>query len=152
MSSARLRFSQPIDLRSHLLMNDKGCHSTTMADYDALPQTGQKAWLGRAAANAPPNDDKARTVQDATLDDLAQHLGMAKQEVRFMVMHEFEALPFSDCTLLAKGIDRKELGVGFEKQRDQIGSPEEIDDSQLRCPPRVSKLSIRGIRSQFWGF
>jgi hypothetical protein len=81
-------------LRSHFLRNDKGCHSTTMVDYYALPQTGQKAWPGRAAANELPHDDKARTVQVATLEDLA--------------------LLFSDCASIAEGIGRKELGGEFQ--------------------------------------
>lgn len=80
-----------------------------MVDQYALHQTGQKAWPGRAGANELPHDDKARTVQDATPEDFALHLGMTKQEVRFIpyvVMHECEALLFSDRASFAKGIGR----------------------------------------------
>lgn len=90
-------------------MKDKGCHSTTIVDYYALPQSGRQASPGRATANDLPHDDKARTVQDATPEDFALHLGMTKQEVRFIpyvVMHECEALLFSDRASFAKGIGR----------------------------------------------
>jgi len=141
------------DIARHL-MNDKGCYSTTMVDYYALPQTGQKAWPGRAAANEYAHDDKARTVQDATLEDLAQHLGLPKQEVRFIpyvVMHEFEALLFSDCTSFAEGIGRKELGAEFQKIRDQFATPEEINDSPQTAPSkRVEKL-VPGYQKPFLG-
>ena len=141
------------DIARHL-MSDKGCHSTTMVDYYALPQTGQKAWPGRAIANECAHDDKARTVQDATLEDLAQHLGVAKQELRFIpyvVMHEFEALLFSDCASFAEGIGRKELGGEFQKIRDQFATPEEINDSPQTAPSkRVEKL-VPGYQKPFLG-
>lgn len=125
-----------------------------MVEYYALPQTGQKAWTGRAAANALPHEDKARAVQDATLEDLAKYLGMAKHELRFVpyvVMHEFEALLFSDCASFAEGIGRKEMGDEFQKIRDLFATPEEINDSPQTAPSkRVEKL-VPGYQKPFLG-
>lgn len=141
------------DIARHL-MNDKGCHSTTMVDYYALPQNGQKAWPGRAIANELPHDGKAFAVQEATLEDLANHLGVAIQDMRFIpyvVMHEFEALLFSDCTSFANGIGRKELANEFQKIRDQFATPEEINDSPQTAPSkRVEKL-VPGYQKPFLG-
>ncbi len=141
------------DIARHL-MNDKGCHSTTMVDYYALPQNGQKAWPGRAVANELPHSDKAYAVQEATLKDLANHLGIAIQNMRFIpyvVMHEFEALLFSDCTSFANGIGRNELASEFQKIRDQFSTPEEINDSPQTAPSkRVEKL-VPGYQKPFLG-
>jgi hypothetical protein len=93
-------------------------------------------------------------VQDATLEDLAQYLGMAKQEIRvipYVVMHEFEALLFSDCASFAEGIGRKELGGEFQKIRDQFATPGEINDSAQTTPSkRVEKL-VPGYQKPFLG-
>src|SRR5882724_4110394 len=41
------------DIISHL-KEDRGCFATTMVDYYGLPQTGEKAWPGRAEAGMLP--------------------------------------------------------------------------------------------------
>ena len=154
MSSGKPQNTECIRSHSHILMNNTGCHSTTLVDYYALPQTGTKAWPGRAAANELHHDDKACTVQDTTLEVLARHLGMAKQELRFVpyvVMHEFEAMLFSDCTSFAEGTGRKDLGAEFQKIRDQFATPEQINDSPQTAPSkRVEKL-VPGYQKPFLG-
>jgi hypothetical protein len=57
------------------------------------------------------------------------------------MMHEFEAMLFSECTMFASGIGRSDLADGFQNIRDQFGSPEEINDSFHTAPSkRILKL------------
>jgi hypothetical protein len=59
----------------------------------------------------------------------------------FVVMHEFEALLFSDCEGFARGIARPELAASLQRERDQFADPEEIDDSPISAPSkRVARL------------
>lgn len=86
-------------------------------------------------------------MQDATQEDLALHLGIAREEVAFMpyvVMHEFEALLFSNCASFAEGIDRKELGSEFHKIRDQFATPEEINESPQTAPSKRVEKRVLG--------
>src|SRR3989338_6412644 len=49
------------DILRHL-KEDRHCIATTMVDYYALPQTGDRAWPGRAVAAAAQPADKASIV------------------------------------------------------------------------------------------
>ena len=59
------------DIIRHL-SQDAGCVATTMVDYYALPQSGEKAWPGRNHARSLPVADRGVHVQAALLDDLSQ--------------------------------------------------------------------------------
>jgi hypothetical protein len=141
------------DITRHLL-TDRGCYSTSMVDYYALPQHGQPAWPGRALANTLAHQHKACTVEEATLRDLAAHLNIAIHEVRFVpyvVMHEFEALLFSECKLFATGIGRSNLSEAFQKIRDQFSSPEEINDSPQTAPSKRIEKLVPGYQKPLLG-
>lgn len=141
------------DIARHLLA-DKGCYSTSMVDYYALPQHGQSAWPGRALANTLAHQQKASTVEEATLRDIALHLNLAMHEVRFVpyvVMHEFEALLFSECDLFAAGIGRDSLSVEFQKIRNQFTSPEEINDSPQTAPSKRIERLVPGYQKPLLG-
>ena len=57
------------------------------------------------------------------------------------MMHEFEAMLFSDCTLLAQGIGRPDLKPKFQAIIDAAGAPEAIDDAPESAPSkRIEKL------------
>src|SRR3990172_12931356 len=62
------------DILNHL-KEDTGCLATTMVDYYGLPQTGDRAWPGRAEAGELPFADKSPCVENALLADLAKDLG-----------------------------------------------------------------------------
>src|SRR5690349_7714942 len=57
------------DIVNHL-KEDSACTATTMVDYYALPQVGDGAWPGRAAASRLRTVEKGAHVQNALLDDL----------------------------------------------------------------------------------
>lgn len=141
------------DIRRHLLA-DAGSFSTTMVDYYALPATGPKAWPGRAIANGLPFIGKAQTVEDATAQDIATFLNIPQQSARFIpyvVMHEFEALLFSDCNAFAIGVGRIELAGAFQKIRNHFPSPEEINDSPQTAPSKRVEALLSGYQKPFLG-
>jgi hypothetical protein len=110
-----------------------------MVDYYALPQTGARAWPGRADAHALPFDKKAASVESAIHTDIVESMGSGFRPSRFIpfvMMHEFEGLLFSDCTLFAAGIARPDLAEKFQAIRDEFESPEEINDSPQTSPSK----------------
>ena len=132
------------DIINHL-REDRGSIATTMVDYYGLPQAGSKAWPGRARASGfSLSSKKAKIVEMALMEDVVQVMGPRFQQERFIpyvMMHEFEALLFSDCHGFGRGIGRPELVSKFQDIRDGFDHPEEIDDSPDTAPSkRVSKV------------
>ena len=127
------------DILRHLTQ-DADCIATTMIDYYALPQSGEKAWPGRARAKALPVPDRGTHVQTALLEDLSREADH-RRFVPFVVIHEFEGLLFSDCQLFAQSIGRRDVAVSFQVIRDEFDTPEHIDDAPETAPSkRVERL------------
>ncbi len=123
----------------HHLEEDTGCLSTTMVDFYALPQTGERAWPGRAQAAQLAFAGKATAVESALLADIGHELGNGVGWCRFMpyvMMHEFEGLLFSDAEKLGRGIGRTDLVPKFQAIRHQFATPEEINDSPQTAPSK----------------
>ncbi len=131
------------DILNHL-KEDAGRLVSTMVDYYGLPKSHPKAWPGRETADNVPFQEKANTVENALLTDICEQMGSAFNPNRFipyLMMHEFEALLFSDCEAFGRGIGRPDIAQEFQKIRDAFGSPEEIDDSPHTAPSkRVERL------------
>ncbi len=131
------------DILNHL-KEDLECRSTTMVDFYALPQTGDRAWPGRSEAAQLAFPEKAASVEHAILADICSEMGVGFKQNRFVpyvMMHEFEGLLFSDTTNLGVGIGRPDLSPNFQAIRDQFVTPEEINDSPLTAPAkRILKL------------
>lgn len=126
------------DILKHL-KQDRTCISTIMVDYYALPQSGDKAWPGRAQASSLPFPQKASTIEIALMQDIAQELGEGFHPIHFIpyiMMHEFEGLLFSDCTRFAEGIFQTQLAPAFQSIRDEFATPEEINDSPITAPSK----------------
>lgn len=128
----------------HHLREDMNSIDTTMVDYYGLPQRGANAWPGRADADNIPVPDRAKHVEKAIRNDLKQTLGdkfRANRFAPYVMMHEFEALLFSDCALFARGIDRPTLEPKFRSIVKSCGEPESIDDTPTGAPSkRIEKL------------
>ena len=125
------------DVLRHL-KQDRGSVATTMVDYYGLPGAGPGAWPGRGGV-APSGPGKAAAVESALARDVGRKMGSGFDRSRFIpyvVMHEFEALLFSDCGLFAAGIGRPDLAPHFQEIRDAFADPEEIDDSPRTAPSR----------------
>jgi len=134
------------------LTEDAGCFSTTMVDYYGLPHVGPGAWPGRLAAAALGFPGKAATVENALMDDIRKEPGdVADRFIPFVMMHEFEALLFSDCNSFGSGIGRPDLAPQFQAIRDQFGTPEEIDDSPVTAPSKRVQTLVPGYQKPHLG-
>ncbi len=126
------------DILRHL-KEDIECLSSTMMDFYALPQTGEKAWPRRAEAAQLAFPEKAISVERALLTDICNEMDNGFDQTRFIpyvMMYEFEGLLFSDTDKLGLGIGKPELSPKFQAIRDQFTTPEEINDSPLTAPSK----------------
>ena len=126
------------------LKEDRERIVSTMVDYYALPQEEEDAWPGRKHASALPRAKRADHIAAELMKDIAsamEHQFNPERFVPFVLMHEFEALLFSDCTKLSSAIEQPSLRKEFQKIRDSFDTPEEIDDSAETAPSkRILKL------------
>lgn len=120
------------------LRTDSNLFIATMVDYYGMPGDPNKprAWPGRNEATAVAYAGKASTVEAALSAEIQAELGDVRRFIPFVVMHEFEALLFSDCGRFATGIGREDLARRFQTIRDGFASPEEINDSPQTHPSR----------------
>lgn len=140
------------DIVNHL-NQDTGCIATTMVDYYGLPQVGDKAWPGRAAAGALPFAQRASRIEQDLLADIANEIGnfAAARFVPFVVMHEFEGLLFSDCGAFGRGIGREDLVGAFQQIRNDFSCPEEINDSPIMAPSKRVEALVSGYEKPLHG-
>jgi hypothetical protein len=137
------------------LKESAGRYVTTMVDYYGLPQTGNRAWPGRAAASTLPFAQKASSVENAMMKEIVAEMGgdsfYPNRFIPFVVMHEFEGLLFSDCAAFSSGIERPDLEDSLQAIRDNFNSPEEIDDSPINAPSKRVERLIPGYEKPFLG-
>ncbi len=141
------------DILNHL-KEDAKCLSTTMMDFYALPQTGDRAWPGRAEAAQLAFSEKAASVESALLEDICSEMGDGFEQSRFVpyvMMHEFEGLLFSDTTRFGQGIGRPDLSPQFQAIRDQFATPEEINDSPFTAPSKRIINLVPGYEKPLMG-
>ena len=127
------------------LKQDAGCMVSTMVDFYGLPRCGADAWPGRKAATIAKYFEKASTVEDALLADVCKHMGgsfNANRFIPYVMMHEYEAMLFSDCVGFSRGIGLPGLAMQFQAIRDAFGNPEEIDDSPQTAPSKRIKALV----------
>lgn len=117
------------------LQEDRGCFATTMVDYYGMPA----GWPGRKSNSGRTSRDKACSVEAAMAMDVARHGGRAFDPRRFrpcVVMHEFEALLFSDSAAFAIAVRRPDLKDKLNAIRADFVSPEDINDATETAPSR----------------
>ncbi len=119
------------------LRGDRGLIVSTMVDYYGMPRD----WPGRAAV--PPSGETpsqiAVPIEQGMSDAVVGEMGSgfnAGRFVPYVMMHEFEALLFSNCNRLAIGIGKPELAPRLQAIRDGFDTPEAIDDSPTRAPSK----------------
>ena len=128
------------DICKHL-KQDPHCIAGTMVDYYGLPADGRGAWPGRSTASRKGRTTAARadTVERALADAVSEAMGSGFDQRRFVpyvMMHEFEAMLFSDCSGFGLAVGRPDLTRELRKIRDAFESPEDIDDSQETAPSK----------------
>jgi len=141
------------DIVTHL-REDPQCLASCMVDYYALPQNDERAWPGRKAAGRLLFPQKAPTIQEALLAEICNAMGTSFDSRRFLpyvMMHEFEALLFSDCERFAQGIGRPDLAPRFQQIRNAFETPEEIDDSPATAPSKRVLALVPGYEKPLMG-
>jgi hypothetical protein len=107
-----------------------------MVDYYGMPAAQKKAnaWPGREHAARLPFAMKADFVEAELSKEIQAEIGDARRFIPFVLMHEFEALLFSDCGRFARAIERADLEPAFQAIRAEFSSPEQINDSVTTHP------------------
>lgn len=111
----------------HHLREDPRCVATTMVDYYGMPQHGPRAWPGRAVAGSREPSQRSEAVEEAVVADVGRAVGTsfdARRFIPYVVMHEFEALLFSDCDGFAGAVERPDLGSSFQAIANHFRNPE----------------------------
>ena len=137
------------------LSGDQGAISTMMVDYYGMPQSGERAWPGRAAASGLRTaEEKAGCVQQALLLDISHALGEPPASCRFVpsvLMHEFEALLFTDGSAVERALCQTGVAAGMRAIREKFQDPEEINDSPGGAPSRRLTGLLAGYQKVFHG-
>ncbi|MDE0480453.1 MAG: DUF4276 family protein [Gammaproteobacteria bacterium] len=136
------------------LREDRESIATTMVDFYGLPKTGPKAWPGRYDAGEKRFQDRAKLVQSAMAKDLRYEMGAGFNDNRFvpyLMMHEFEALLFSDCAKFSIAIERPNIQTQLQDIRDQFSNPEHINDSKETAPSKRILRLVEGYQKVLMG-
>jgi hypothetical protein len=138
------------DILAHL-KEDRAAINAVMVDYYALPQD----WPGRAKSpSMNSTSGKAEYVEAGLLAEISKEMGSRFDPNRFVplvVMHEFEALLFSDPVRFAQGIERRDLAARFLAIRQEFESPEDINDSADTAPSKRIVGLFPGYQKQLFG-
>jgi hypothetical protein len=122
-----------------------------MVDYYALPHD----WPGREEApRINSTSGKAEYVEAALLDDITEEMGHRFDPRRFVplvMMHEFEALLFSDPDRFAQGIGKGNLTMELRAIRQAFRSPEDINDSVETAPSKRIERLFPGYEKPLFG-
>ena len=122
------------------IKSDSSCFCTTLVDFYGLPRD----WPGRKDADSRTTYlHKATSVEKALFADICTQLGSSFNKSRFIPyvqMHEFEALLFSNTSILAESNPR--ISKRLERVLQSFSCPEEINDHYDTCPSRRIKQHI----------
>ena len=122
------------------LKEDNSLVCTTMVDFYGLPRD----WPGKKESQSCRNyQDKAQNVEQALSEDIVAQMGNSwnpAQFIPYVQMHEFEALLFSDTSILAASNSR--ISSQLKNVLQSFSCPEEIDDNYNTCPSRRIKQHI----------
>lgn len=138
------------------LNNDKDLYISVMADYYALPGGDHpaKAWPGRSEAATLPLEEKAGYIEDQLNVDIFEKLKGDRGNRRFfpyIMMHEFEALLFSDCSGFSKSLGQPKLATKLQLIRDSFSSPEAINDSPETHPSKRIQQLMPAYQKPLYG-
>lgn len=137
-----VRFERARDDIGRHLKQRSGTYISTMFDYFRLDPN----WPGNTSlAGSPTAISKAERIETATLAMIRELFPNHNVEGRFVPyieMHEFEALLFSDASILADSIGV--MPGKIQSILDECGEPEEINDGPNSAPSKRLEKLIRG--------
>lgn len=120
----------------HLLRSDRRSYCSTLIDYYGLGD----GFPGEASPPTASARDKVNAIEQAMHEDIAGGLGqdlrVRERFVPFVILHEFEALLFSDPVALAASLGQAHLAEQFQAVVTAAGAPEEIDDGTETAPSK----------------
>jgi hypothetical protein len=122
------------EIANHLKA-DVDCFAAIMVDYYGMPTD----WPGRTTATRLPVPGNAQSIQSALLGDISLRMGSQFNPLRFIpcvLLHEYEALLFTDCNLLAATINQPQFASALQSIRDGFATPEHINDSPQTAPSK----------------
>ena len=135
------------DLERHL-RQDIGITVALMVDYYAMPGSGQRAWPERETATG------AVAVETALTACIANLMGIGFDRNRFIplvMMHEFEAMLFSDCEAFGRAICRPDIVNDLLQIREAFPNPEAINDSPEGAPSKRILNLVPEYNKPLWG-
>lgn len=135
------------DIVRHL-KEDREAAVALMVDYYGLPRTGEGAWPGRSA------QEGAVTVETSLSGRISELLDGGFDTSRFLpcvMMHEFEAMLFSDCTAFGRAIGHPEIVPDLVAIRERFPDPEAIDDSPEGAPSKRIGRVLPGYQKPLMG-
>ncbi len=142
------KYSRAIKEILKALKSDRNSFCTTMIDFYGMPND----WPGRTESQSCQNyKDKAQKIEQALLNDAINQMGDSwnpAQFIPYVQMHEFEALLFSDISVLAN--DNPSIILRLTS-RLGVSCPEEINDNYDTCPSRRIKQQIKEYNKQVSG-
>ncbi|MCX6605361.1 MAG: DUF4276 family protein [Acidobacteria bacterium] len=118
------------------LSEDEGVVVTTFVDFYGLPPS----WPKRLGATGPTQIEA----------EMAKEIGSGRF-LPFVMMHEFEALLFSDSAAFCGSVERVDLEPRFAQIRTGFASPEEINDSPQSAPSKRILQLMPGYQKPFDG-
>ncbi len=129
------------------LREDTDAFASIMVDYYALPHS----WPGRACNPAWDVDAKHETICTALVNDFEDKTGIANRFIPYVLMHEFEALLFSDCQRFAEAIGYSGEVNALQGVRDAFETSEHINDSPETAPSKRVLGIIRNYDKVLFG-
>ena len=134
------------------LLEDSELIVSTMVDYYGMPND----WPGRADATASglATAELAALIEDAMLEDVRSRMDRnfnVNRFVPYVMMHEFEAMLFSDCDRFAYAVGSPHLSRDFQRIRDAFANPEDIDDSPTSAPSKRIELLLPAYQKPTMG-
>ena len=134
------------------LRTDSELVVSTMVDYYGMPPN----WPGRAnvSESAAGGSQRAEEIEDSLLQDVCNEMDANFNSNRFIpyvMMHEFEAMLFSDCDSFGRAIGQPDLIGNFQAIRDRFRNPEDIDDSPDTAPSKRIESLIRAYQKPTMG-
>jgi hypothetical protein len=135
-----VRFDRAKTDIGNFLLQRHDTYVSTMFDYFRIDAD----WPGRAEVcqriergATPTARQKASILEVATrqaIEESYPQSNAGKRFIPYVEMHEFEAMLFSDASILASEADIDMSAI--DRILDEHGEPEEIDDDPLRAPSK----------------
>lgn len=126
-----------------ILKSDKGAYCTTMFDYYGLGKGFPDSDVG---ASRSPRERVAR-IERAWKQSTCSAIPDLRPDIRFipyLALHEFEALLFTDPSLLARACGHSDAESLLQQVRDAVPTPEDINDSPDTAPSKRIAQVVSG--------